>query len=32
MEFLDDRVAFYRKYEEHLRKLPEADKKALSPP
>lgn len=30
LEFLDDRAAFYRKYEEHLRKLPEADKKALA--
>jgi len=30
MEFLDDRVAFYHKYEEHLRKLPEADRRALS--
>ncbi len=29
MEFLDDRAAFYRKYEEHLRKLPEEDKRAL---
>jgi phosphoserine phosphatase len=29
MEFLDDRAAFYRKYEEHLRKLPDEDKKAL---
>jgi hypothetical protein len=29
LEFLDDRVAFYRKYEEHLRKLPEEDKRAL---
>lgn len=29
MEFLDDRVAFYRKYEEYLRRLPEEDKKAL---
>ena len=29
MEFLDDRVAFYRKYEEYLRKMPEEDKKAL---
>ncbi len=31
MEFLDDRGAFYRKYEEYLRKLPEEDKKALAP-
>ena len=30
-EFLDDRAAFYRKYEEYLRKLPEEDKKALAP-
>jgi hypothetical protein len=30
MEYLDDRAAFYRKYEEHLRKLPEEDKRALS--
>jgi hypothetical protein len=30
LEFLDDRGAFYRKYEEHLRKLPDADKKALA--
>jgi len=29
LEFLDDRAAFYRKYEEHLRKLPEEDKKIL---
>ncbi|MCK6459296.1 MAG: hypothetical protein L6Q95_05320 [Planctomycetes bacterium] len=29
MEYLDDRAAFYLKYEEHLRKLPEEDKKAL---
>jgi hypothetical protein len=29
LEFLDDHVAFYRKYEEHLRKLPDADRKAL---
>lgn len=28
-EFLDDRAAFYRKYEEHLRKLPVEDRKAL---
>jgi hypothetical protein len=31
-EFLNDRAAFYRKYEEHLRKLPEADRKALLSP
>ena len=29
MEFLDDRVGFYRKYEEYLKKMPEEDKKAL---
>jgi hypothetical protein len=29
MEFLDDRVGFYRKYEEHLKKMPEEEKKAL---
>ena len=28
-EFLDDRAAFYRKYEEHLRKLPDEDKRAF---
>jgi hypothetical protein len=30
MEYLDDRAAFYRKYEEHLRKLPDDDKRAMS--
>ncbi len=30
MEFLDDRAAFYRKYEEYLRKLPDEDKRALT--
>jgi len=29
-EFLDDRAAFYRKYEEYLRRLPDEDKRALS--
>jgi hypothetical protein len=29
LEFLDDRAAFYMKYEEHLRKLPEDEKKML---
>jgi hypothetical protein len=29
MEFLDDRAAFYRKYEEYLRRLPDEEKKAL---
>jgi hypothetical protein len=29
LEFLDDHEAFFRKYEEYLRKLPEEDKKAL---
>jgi hypothetical protein len=29
LEFLDDHAAFYRKYEEYLRALPEEDKNAL---
>ena len=29
LEFLDDHRAFFRKYEEHLRKLPDEDKKSL---
>lgn len=29
MEYLDDRASFFRKYEEHLRKLSDEDKRAL---